>query len=436
MDYRFLLDLAIILFFTKVLGLLMKRLGLPQVVGMLLAGILIGPAIWSPMTNDAFVPVRSSEFLKFLAELGVIMIMFGAGLETDIKELKRSGLKASIIALAGVLVPLGLGFSIAIPFFGLTDTTSVLSCVFVGVIITATSVSITVETLRELGKLKGRVGTVILSAAIIDDVIGIIVLTFVIGLQNPEEANPYMVLLKTVLFFVIGIGVGIGLNFLFRWLAKKYPHKRRVPIFSLVVCFVYAFSAAHFFGIADITGAYLAGIMLSNIKETGYIERKVDVSSYMIFTPIFFANIGIETSFAGFEPQILLFCFLFILAGLGGKIIGCGLAAKVCRFSWKDSTKVGVGMMARGEVALIVAQKGINAGLLPSVYLSAVILLVIVSSLITPIVLKLMFRKEKDPPPDCTSDDTGSSLSPIDDTAEISEEPAEVDITPQPSDIY
>lgn len=394
MDYRFLLDLAIILFFTKILGLLMKKLGLPQVVGALLAGILIGPAIWSPMTHDAFVPVRSSELLKSLAELGVIMIMFSAGLETDLKELKRSGLKASVIALLGVLVPLALGFAVAIPFFGLNDSTSVLSCVFIGVIITATSVSITVETLRELGKLKGRVGTVILSAAIIDDVIGIIVLTFVIGLKNPDEANPYMVLLKTALFFVVGIGVGIGLNYLFRWLAKKYPHKRRVPIFSLVVCFVYAFCAAHFFGIADITGAYLAGIMLSNIKETNYIEQKVDISSYMIFTPIFFANIGIETSFADVKPQIILFCLLFILAGLGGKIIGCGLAAKACRFSWRDSAKIGVGMMARGEVALIVAQKGISAGLLPSVYLSAVILLVIISSLVTPITLKLMFRKE------------------------------------------
>ena len=204
-----------------------------------------------------------------------------------------------------------------------------------------------------------------------------------------------MVLIKTALFFVLGIGVGIGLNFLFRFLAKKYPHKRRVPIFGLVVCFVYAFCAAKFFGIADITGAYLAGIMLSNLKETGYIERKVDVSSYMIFTPVFFANIGIETSFAGFKPQILLFCVLFLLAGLGGKIIGCGLSAKACRFSWRESLQVGVGMMARGEVALIVAQKGIRAGLLSPVYLTAVILLVVISSLVTPIVLKLMFRGDK-----------------------------------------
>ena len=394
MDYRFLLDLAIILVATKTLGLVMKRLGLPQVVGALLAGILVGPALWGPMTGGRFIPVRSTEFLTFLAELGVILIMFGAGLETDLGELKRSGLKASFVALAGVLVPLALGFGIAVPFFGLHSTHDALKCVFIGVIITATSVSITVETLRELGKLKGRVGTVVLSAAIIDDVIGIIVLTFVIGMKNPAQTKPYMVLVKTALFFLVGIGVGVGLNYLFRWLEKRYPHRRRVPIFGLAMCLIYAFCAEHFFGIADITGAYLAGILLSNTKETGYIERKVDVNTYMIFAPVFFANIGIKTDFTGFAPQILLFGLLFVLAGMGGKILGCGLAAKACRYTWRESLQVGVGMMARGEVALIVAQKGIAAGLLDEIYLAPVIMLVIVSSLVTPIVLKLMFRKE------------------------------------------
>lgn len=414
MSYRFLLDLAIILFGTKVLGLLMKRLGLPQVVGALLAGILVGPAIWSPLTHGKFIPVSYTDFLKDIAELGVILIMFEAGLETDLKELKKSGLKASLVALCGVVVPLGLGFLIAIPFFSLASTENVLSCVFVGVIITATSVSITVATLRELGKLKGRVGTVILSAAIIDDVIGIIILTFVTGLKNPAVSKPYMVLVKTALFFAAGIGVGVGLNFLFRFLAKKWPHRRRVPIFGLVVCFLYAFCAEHFFGIADITGAYLAGILLSNLKETNYIERKIDVSSYMIFSPVFFASIGIKTSFEGFKPSILLFCLLFVLAGLLGKIIGCGGAAKVCGFSWKESARVGIGMMARGEVALIVTQKGIASGLLPDLYLAAVIVLVITSSLLAPILLKLLFRG--DPPLPLYETPVGSAGAPYDAT--------------------
>lgn len=441
MDYRFLLDLAIILFATKILGLVMKKVGLPQVVGALVAGILVGPAIWGPLTGGRFVPVRSTQFLTFLAELGVILIMFGAGLETDLKELKHSGLKASFVALLGVAVPLALGFGIAVPFFGVHGTDNVLKCVFIGVIITATSVSITVETLRELGKLKGKTGTVILSAAIIDDVIGIIVLTFVIGMKDPSQGKPYMVLVKTALFFVVGIGVGIGLNFLFRWLEKKYPHRRRVPIFSLVVCFVYAYAAEHFFGIADITGAYLAGILLSNTKETGYIERKVDVNSYMIFAPVFFANIGIKTDFSGFQVQILLFCVLFVLAGLGGKILGCGAAAKACRFSWRESLQVGVGMMARGEVALIVAQKGIAAGLLDEIYVAPVILLVVISSLITPIFLKLLFKKESGLPLAQSSPVVSAQADPsadargdmtVQDSSAAARSDVEENVTPEP----
>ena len=189
MDYTFLLELALILIFTKLLGILMKKLGLPQVVGAIIAGLLLGGAVWSPLTGGRFIPVSPSAALTVIAEIGVVMIMFSAGLETDLKELKSTGPVAMLIATFGVVVPLGLGFLIAIPFFGTSDIHGVLACVFVGVIITATSVSITVETLKELGKLKGKVGTAILSAAIIDDVIGIIILTVVMGLKNPSSGG-------------------------------------------------------------------------------------------------------------------------------------------------------------------------------------------------------------------------------------------------------
>ena len=402
MNYTFLLELALILIFTKVLGILMKKLGLPQVVGAILAGLLLGGAIFSPLTGGRFIPVRPSDALTVIAEIGVIMIMFSAGLETDLKELKSTGPVAALIAAFGVIVPLGLGFLIAMPFFGTADMHGVLSCLFVGVIITATSVSITVETLKELGKLKGKVGTAILSAAIIDDVIGIVILTVVMGLKNPSGGGAGMAaadtIIKTVLFFIVAIGAGLMLHRLFKWLAKKYPHRRRVPILGLAMCFIYAYAAEHFFGIADITGAYLAGIILSDLKETGYIENKVDVGSYMIFSPVFFASIGIKTTFDGMTLGVLLFSALFVLAGIVGKIVGCGGAAKLCGFSFKDSLKVGVGMIARGEVALIVAQKGMDSGVIPPVYLSAVIVLVIVSSLLAPILLKLLFKSDKDLP--------------------------------------
>lgn len=399
MDYTFLLELALILIFTKAFGILMKKLGLPQVVGAIIAGLFLGGAIWQPLTGGAFVPVRESVTLSIIAEIGVVMIMFSAGLETDLKELKNTGGKAALIAAFGVIVPLALGFAVAVPFFGTADIHGVLACVFIGVILTATSVSITVETLKELGKLKGKVGTAILSAAIIDDVIGIIILTVVMGLKDPSSGSGSagVVILNTVLFFVCAIGVGLALNMLFKWLVKKYPHKRRVPILGLAVCFLYSFAAERFFGIADITGAYLAGIILSNLKETGYIEHKIDVGSYMIFSPVFFAYIGIKTSFAGMTGSIMLFAALFVVAGIAGKIAGCGSVARLCRFNTKDSLKIGVGMIARGEVALIVAQKGMASGIIPSVYLSAVIMLVIVSSLLAPVLLKILFKQPARP---------------------------------------
>lgn len=398
MDYRILLDLALILLGTKLLGLLFRRIGLPQVVGALVAGLLLGPAVWGPLTGGKFIPVSGSAALDVLSELGVILIMFSAGLETDLKELKKNGLKAGLIALMGVVVPLGLGFLVAMPFFGVNSYDSILSCVFVGVIITATSVSITVETLKELGKLNGAVGTTILSAAIIDDVIGIVVLSVVTGFKNPSgEAGIWKVLVGTVLFFVAAIAVGIGLKYLFRLLEKRWPHKRRVPIFGLVLCFVYAYCAESLFGIADITGAYMAGIMLSGTKETDYIDSKIGVSSYMLFSPIFFADIGIETSFDGFSADILWFALLFVAAGIVGKIIGCGVTARLCGFSNKDSARIGIGMIARGEVALVVTQRGLAEGIIGSQYLTATVLLVIVTSFLTPILLKLLFRSKGGP---------------------------------------
>lgn len=387
MNIEFFLDLAIIILAAKSFGLLVRKIHIPQVVGEIVAGLLIGPNVLHL--------VDQSEFLSQMAELGVIMLMFVAGLETDLKEMKRTGPTALFVAAMGVLVPLAGGFLLYSCLYGFAAVGSdaFFEAVFIGTIITATSVSITVETLREMGKLKGRVGTTILSAAIIDDVLGIILLTFVIGYKSPS-VRPASVVLNTGLFILAAAGVGILLYWLFKWLDKKYPHRRRIPIFGFAVCLLFAFAAEHFFGIADITGAYVAGIIFCNIQDSAYIARKVDVSSYMLFSPIFFASIGLKTEIHGVDASMLLFSVLFVIVALGTKIVGCGLAAKVCRFDWKDSLRVGVGMMTRGEVALIVAQKGLAVGLIPPVYFTAVILLIMVSSIVTPVILKLLYRKE------------------------------------------
>lgn len=379
-------DLAIIIIAAKFCGILARKLKAPQVVGMIIAGLLIGPSVLGI--------VEQTDFLTEMAEIGVILLMFSAGLETDLKELVKTGPIATLIACAGVFVPLAMGAVLYMMFYGwaAVGTEEFYKAVFIGCIMTATSVSITVQSLREMGHLKGRVGTTILSAAIIDDVIGIIVLTFVIGFKSPDS-NPGKVIINTVLFFVIAIIGGIIMYHLFKKMDSRYPHTRRIPIASLAFCFLLAYVAEKYFGIADITGAYVAGIILCSIQDSHYIEEKIDINSYMLFGPVFFASIGLKTSIDGIDSAMILFSIGFVIVALISKIIGCGLMSRLCGFKGYDCLKIGVGMMTRGEVALIVAQKGLSVGLMSSQYFTAVILLIIISSVSVPIILKLLYAK-------------------------------------------
>lgn len=380
-------DLAIIIIFAKLFGILARKCKAPQVVGEIIAGLLIGPSVLGF--------VQQTDFLVEMAEIGVVLLMFSAGLETDLKELLKTGPVAFLIACAGVFTPLLGGTLLYMGFYGTSPFGSdqFYVAVFMGVIMTATSVSITVQSLKEMGKLKGRVGTTILSAAIIDDVIGIIVLTFVIGFKNPDS-NPANVVISTALFFVMAFIVGFAVFKLFQKLDDRYPHTQRIPILGLALCFAFAYAAERYFGIADITGAYVAGIVLCSIQDSSYIEKKMEISSYMIFGPLFFASIGFKTSISHIDGSMLLFSAGFVVVALLSKVIGCGLMAKLCRFSPPDCLKIGVGMMTRGEVALIVAQKGLSVGLLGAEYFTAVILLIMVSSISTPVILKVLYAKE------------------------------------------
>ena len=387
-SYEVLRDLAIILFSAKFFGVLARKCKAPQVVGQIIAGLLIGPCLlgW----------INQSDFIAKLAEIGVIILMFEVGLESDLKELMKTGPIALLIACAGVFVPLVFGTLLYMGFYGAAPwgSENFYKAVFIGTIMTATSVSITVASLQELGKIKSKVGTTIVSAAIIDDVIGILVLTFVIGFKNPDS-KPSMVILQTIAFFAVAVVGGYIVYKVFLTLDRRYPHTRRIPIVSLAFCFALSYIAEKYFGIADITGAYIAGIVLCSLSDNEYIERKSDVISYMFFGPIFFANIGLKTSFNAMNGKLFAFCICFVLVALSAKIIGCGLVGKVCKYSWSDSLKIGVGMMTRGEVALIVAQKGLAAGLLTADYFTAVILLILVSSIATPIILKLLYARDE-----------------------------------------
>ena len=404
-DYKLILDLAILLFITKFFGIIASKLQLPQVVGNLLGGLLVGPAVLGWVGTPA-----ANSPIDLFAKIGVILIMFSAGLETDVKHLKATGAASIVITTLGVVVPLGGGFLIAGAFHGF-GADMLYPNLFHGVVLTATSVSITVSTLKEMGKLNTKVGASILSAALLDDIIGLFILTIVLGASGGDGAASSAFFLdlfsqagisgigalsiSTLLFFAFALFVGLFINKLFAFLSKKFPNTRRLSIFSLVFCLLMAFSAEEVFGIADVTGAFIEGVALSNLKDTPYIEKKIDTTSYMVFAPIFFANIGLKASFSDFTPEILAFAVCFTIVGLLTKVVGCGVGAKLCRYSTKDSLRVGFGMMARAEVALIVVQKAIEKNLIEPSMITIVLLLIVVSSLFTPICLKLAYRKDK-----------------------------------------
>ena len=267
MTYHYLMDLALILLSTKVLGILTKRIQMPQVVGALVAGLILGPAMLNVLSE--------TEFLTQLSELGVIVLMFSAGMGTDIQELKHSGKAGFLVALLGVIVPLVLGTGLAMlaDRTGMIETSGFLEDVFIGTILTATSVSITVETLKEIGKLDTKVGNTILAAALIDDVLGLIALTIVSSLSGGQDSIA-LVLLKIVLFFVFSTVVSFLAHKFFCWLMALWPgrERRRYPVLAFVLCLLMAYCAEEFFGVADITGAYVAGLVISCTPKSSYIQ--------------------------------------------------------------------------------------------------------------------------------------------------------------------
>ena len=385
--YEFLLFLAIILISTKVLGLFSRKVHMPAVVGALAAGIVLGPSVLKLITLDG----TNGVYLEITAEIGVIFLMFSAGLETDLKEIKANALASFIVALIGVIVPLIGGFLGYALYFhtDFTDYQEVLKSVFIGVVLTATSVSITVETLRELGRLKGRVGTTILGAAVIDDILGIIVLTIVTSLKD-TSVNPVTVMVKIVLYFIV-IGILFFLVSKCKPLIESEGQKRRVTVFALAFCFLLSYISEKFFGIADITGAYIAGLIISNVQRSTYLESKFDTLSYLLLSPVFFASIGLKVNLPQMSVSIIMFAVALTVVAVLTKIVGCGLGAKICGYKNYQAKRIGVGMISRGEVALIVASKGSALGLMSSSILGPVIVVVVITTVITPILLKVVF---------------------------------------------
>lgn len=401
-SYSYLLVLAAILLTTKLLGLFSRWVRLPQVLGALVAGVILGPVVnaivgWS--TGDGFFSqaAGSDQLFGMLSELGVIVLMFGAGLETDVQEMKKCGKASLIIAVIGVVTPLIFGAFAS--YFFIDDPNSqekLLKSIFIGVVLTATSVSITVETLKELGKLNTPASNAILGAAIIDDVLGIIALTIITSFKS-KDVNIWFVLIKIVLFFIFAAILGFIMLKIYKWMNKHTSRdSRRHVIIAFAYCLVSSFVAEVFFGVADITGAYVAGLVLSMTNRKRYLVNRFSTLSYMLLSPIFFACIGLTIEMPELTVSLLVFAILITIVAVATKLFGCALGGKICGYSTKECFQIGAGMISRGEVALIVAKKGESCGLMDPKLFGPLVIVVVLTTIIAPIILKVLFAKDKD----------------------------------------
>ncbi|EJS65523.1 MULTISPECIES: cation:proton antiporter [Bacillus] len=376
MDFEFFFQIALILLSTKLAGDLSVRLGQPSVLGKLIVGIVIGPAILGWIEN--------SELLTQLSNVGVILLMFMAGLETDLEELNANRNSSLAVALGGIILPFVGGY-----ISGLVMGMEQGNAVFLGLLLCATSVSISVQTLRDLGKMKTRESTTMLGAAVFDDILVVILLAFAMSFLGTDDVNLTMVILKKVVFFASIILIGWkGVPAIMRWLSPLRVSESIVSA-ALIICFSFAYFG-ELLGIAGIIGAFAAGIAISQTNYKHEVEKKVEPIAYAMFVPVFFVSIGMNITFDGIGNQIWFILALTVIAVLT-KLIGCGFGARMTGFDAKSSAIIGAGMVSRGEVALIIAGTGLSSGLLAQDYFTAIVIVVILTTMITPPMLKYTF---------------------------------------------
>ncbi|MFV0315123.1 MAG: cation:proton antiporter [Anaerotignum sp.] len=385
-EHDYLLSIALILLFTKICGLMTEKVKLPQVLGALAAGVILGPS--------GVGIIQESEFLVIASEIGVILLMFNAGLGTDVKELKGVGGPACLAAVLGVVFSIVLCGGLYFLYFGdVPAYGSLIQIIFVGVIFTATSVSIAIETLTEMGKINTKIATIIIGAAVIDDIVGIIVLSVISGLSQGDSVSTTLVLGKILAFFVFVAIAGKLVNMFFEKLDRYHGKSKRAVVWSLAFCFLMSYMAEEYFGVAGITGAYFAGLTFCNITKTrDFIKDKVSVASFLFFSPIFFASIGLNIDIAVMDAKLFQFAGLLFVAATLSKVVGCGLGIKPFKMRNRQALAVGIGMVSRGEVDLMVAQKGLQLGLVPQEIFPALILAIVATVFIAPILLNMVMK--------------------------------------------
>jgi len=371
------LQIAIILFASKIAGDISVRLGQPAVLGKLLIGIVLGPSVLGIVDN--------TEILKEISQIGVILLMFIAGLETDMDEFKKSGKAATYVGVLGIVIPLSLGYAA-----GIVMDLSIAQAVFLGLLLSATSVSISVQALKEMGRLKSKEGSTILGAAVIDDILVILALAFLMSMVG-GDVHLGKVIIKKIAFFAIAIFLAWKVVPLV--LKKFAPLKVTETVISaaLIICFAFAY-LAEFTGVAAIIGAYIAGIGVSFTNYKHEVFEKVETISYSIFVPVFFASIGVTVELIGIKGNIGLIIALSVVAILT-KLVGAAVGAKLAGFNWRNSLGVGAAMVSRGEVALIIAGIGIDSGLLSSELFAVLVIVVLITTLVTPPLMKVLFKE-------------------------------------------
>lgn len=373
-----LLQLVIIIGAVKTAGSLSDKLGQPTVFGKLLVGIILGPSLLGL--------IHETETIKLLAELGVIVLMFLAGLETDVDEFKQAGFASTMTALGGVVLPMAVG-----SLYAMSQGYGGFIPLFIGTVLTATSVSISAQTLRELGRLKSKVGMTILGAAVIDDVLGIIVLTLVLGLAGTGAGGGSAVTLliaKMGLFFFLATYLGkLCIPPFLKWVTRS-PVNQGLTAAALIVCFAFA-ELAEVSGVANITGAYIAGIIIGTTKFKDEIMERSEALGYSFLIPIFFVSIGLQAE-VGALGTGWVFVVILSLIAVVTKVVGCGLGAKISGFNWNKSLVIGVGMISRGEIALIIAAIGLQGKIIDQTLYTAIVVMVLVSTIVTPPLLKIV----------------------------------------------
>lgn len=382
--------LSIILLSAKMAGYISIRLGQPSVLGELLVGILLGPSIIN-ILNLPFIEHELTETVAKLGELGVLLLMFLAGLELHLGEMRQNARVAALAGLMGVVAPVLLGWGTGL-LFGFEQP----AAIFLGLTLGATSVSISAQTLIELKVLRSRVGLSLLGAAVFDDILIILLLSVFLALQGDagSTADILMILLRMILFLVGSALFGI---WALPWIIRRISHlpiSQGLLTISLVIMLAYGIASEAFGGMAAITGAFLAGLMLARTPEKERIEAGIHALAYGLFVPIFFVNIGLSINLRDFQMDAVFLALAITFVAIAGKWIGSGWGAKLGGLNTLEATQLGAGMISRGEVGLIVASVGMQNGLMNDMEFSAIVVMILVTTLITPPILRGLFARE------------------------------------------